>query len=54
MHPDTLNVLYLDGHVETHHIGAMNTVEFLKSKYNLNETDTRRIEQRIKEAGEKK
>ena len=48
LHNDTLNILFLDGHVETHKI-SQDPIEFLRAKYNLSEKDVERITKRLAE-----
>ena len=45
---ETLNILFLDGHVESHKI-SQDPIEFLRAKYNLSEKDVERITKRLAE-----
>ncbi len=50
-HKEFLNILFLDGHVETHKVGKQSTLDFLKEQYKLNQKDSDRIAKRLSEAG---
>ena len=50
-HNGILNVLFLDGHVESHNIGQQSPLNFLKNQYNLDQATCDRIAKRISEAG---